>query len=127
MKYTPRLEVILKKFNLIIPSFRMTRRYRPLRGPTSSSCGGLWPSTTAFLALRAKKELIMRFCPIFGNLWCPVVTLVTFSSSLSNFERNSKNQKKSHKNSKKIQKIHKSKKNPKNPKTQIKKKSQKQS
>ena len=28
-----------------------TRRYGPLRGPTSSSCGGLWPS-----ALRAKKR-----------------------------------------------------------------------
>ena len=42
------------------------RRYGPLRGPTSSSCGGLRPSAEAFFALRAKKELIMLFWPIFG-------------------------------------------------------------
>ena len=34
--------------------------------------------------------LIMLFWHIFGNLWCPVVTLVTFSSNISNFERNPK-------------------------------------
>ena len=61
-----------------------TRRYGPLRGPTSSSCGWLWPSAEAFFALRAKKELIVLFGPIFGNFWCPVVTLVTFSSNISN-------------------------------------------
>ena len=43
-----------------------------------------------FFALRAKKKLIMLFWPIFCNFWCPVVTLVTFSSNLSNFERNAK-------------------------------------
>ena len=32
--------------------------------------------------------LIMLFWPIFGNFWCPVVTLVTFSSNLSTFKRN---------------------------------------
>ena len=26
----------------------------------------------------------MLFGPIFGSFWCPVVTLVTFSSNLSN-------------------------------------------
>ena len=67
-----------------------TKRYGPLRGPTSSSCGGLRPSAEAFFALRAKKELIMLFWPIFGDFWCPVVTVVTFSSNLSNFERNPK-------------------------------------
>ena len=36
----------------------------------------------AFFALRAKKGLIMRFPPIFSNLLCSVVTLVTFSSNL---------------------------------------------
>ena len=36
-----------------------------------------------FLPFRQKKELIMLF-------WCPVVTLVTFSSNLRNFERNAK-------------------------------------
>ena len=83
-------------------TFITTRRYGPLRGPTSSSCGGLRPSAEAFFALRAKKGLILLFCPIFGDFWCPVVTLVTFSSNLSNFERNPKNLKK---NTKKIQKI----------------------
>ena len=67
-----------------------TIRYGPLRGPTSSYCGGLRPSAEAFLALRAKKELITLFWPIFGIFWCPVVTLVTFSGPLSNFERNPK-------------------------------------
>ena len=67
--------------------FKGTRRYGLLRGPTSSSCGGLWPSAEAFFALRARKEL---FWPIFGIFWCPVVTLVTFSSNLSNFKRNPK-------------------------------------
>ena len=44
--------------------------------------------------------LIMLFWPIFGNFWCPVVTLVTFSSNLSNFETNSKKLKKIPKKSK---------------------------
>ena len=30
----------------------------------------------------------MLFWPIFGNFRCPVVTLVTFSSNISNFEKN---------------------------------------
>ena len=30
----------------------------------------------------------MLFWVIFGNFWCPEVTLVTFSSNISNFERN---------------------------------------
>ena len=37
-----------------------------------------------------KKELIMLFWLIFGNFWCPLVTWITFSSNLSNFERNPK-------------------------------------
>ena len=71
-----------------------TRRYGPLRTPTSSSRGGLQPSADAFFALRSKKEPIILFWPIFVNFWCPVVTLVTLSSNLSNFERNPKNPKK---------------------------------
>ena len=47
----------------------------------------------------------MLFWPIFNHFWFPVVTLVTFSSNLSNFQKNPK------KNPKKIFK--KSKKNPK--------------
>ena len=58
----------------------------------------------AFFALRAKKGLIMLFWPIFGNFLCPVVTLVTFSSNLSNFERNPKKNEKIQKKSKKLQK-----------------------
>ena len=55
--------------------------------------------TSLFFAFfRAKKEVIMLFWPFFGNFWCPVVTLVTFSSYISNFERNPKK-------TKKIQKI----------------------
>ena len=82
-----------------------TRRYGPLGGPTSSSCGGLRPSAEAFLALRAKKEPIMLFWPIFGNFWCTVVTLVTFISNISNFENNPKKTEQIQKKSKKIQKI----------------------
>ena len=53
----------------------------------------------------------MLFWPIFDNFWCSVVTLVTFSSNLSNFERKPKKLEK--KERKKITK------NPiKNPKTQ---------
>ena len=44
-----------------------------------------------------KKNLIMLFWPIFGNFWCPVVTLVTFNSNLSKFERNHKKTKESKK------------------------------
>ena len=57
-----------------------------------------------------KKEPFMLFWPIFGNFWCPVVTVVKFSSNLSNFERNQKKQKspkkiqKNPKNSKKLKK-----------------------
>ena len=63
----------------------------------------------------------MLFWPIFGNLWCSVVTLVTFSSNLSNCERNTKKPKKIKKIQKnwkisKNPKIYKKSKNPKNPK-----------
>ena len=33
-----------------------TRRYSPLSGLTSSSCGGLWPLAKSFLALQQKKS-----------------------------------------------------------------------
>ena len=54
-----------------------------------------------FCPLDKKRELIMLFWPMFGNFWRSVVTLVTFSSNLSNFEWNPKNPKKS-KNFKRI-------------------------
>ena len=53
-----------------------TRRYGPLRGPTSSSYKGLLPSAEGFFCPLGKKNLIMLFLPIFGIFWCPVVTLV---------------------------------------------------
>ena len=58
-------------------SLYLTRRYGPLRGPTSSSCRGLRPRL--FFALRAKKrELIMLFWPIFWQFWVA-------SSNIGNF------------------------------------------
>ena len=66
----------------------------------------------------------MLFWPIFADFWCPVVTVVTFSSNLSNFGRNQK-KKKNPKKSKKNQKIKKSKKILKNPKKNFAKKKNK--
>ena len=56
---------------------------------------GLLLAPAEGFGLRAKKDVIMLFWPIFGNCWCPVATLVTFSSNISNFERNPKKTKKS--------------------------------
>ena len=50
----------------------------------------------------------MLFWLIFGNFLCSVVTLVTFSSNLSNFERNAK---KTQKQSEKLKKSKHQKKN----------------
>ena len=58
-------------------AFMITRRYGPLSGPNSSSCGGFRPLAKAFFALRAKRELIM----LFGPFWQLLVT----SSNLGNF------------------------------------------
>ena len=59
-----------------------------------------------FLPFGQKKTFFMLFWPIFGNFWCPVVTMVTFSSNLINFERNQKKRKKIQKKiQQKIQKI----------------------
>ena len=90
----------------------ITRRYGPIRGPTSSSCEGLGPATKAFwpFAQKNKNWVFMLFWPIFGNFGCPVVTLVTFSSNLSNLEINPKQNKKIQK---KIQKFPKNSENPK--------------
>ena len=77
------LFVIFQSILNCVFSFILTNRHGPLRGPTSSSCGGLRPR--AFFALRAKKWLIMLFWPIFCNFLCPIVTLLTFSSNLSKF------------------------------------------
>ena len=70
--------------------FMWTRRYGPLHGPSSCSCGGLQSPSVAFFALWAQKGLIMLVWPIIGHFWYPVVTLVTFSWTLSNYERSCK-------------------------------------
>ena len=74
--------------------FNSARRYGPLRGLTSRSCGELWSSAEDFLALRAKKELLTLFVLILDNFWCSVVTSVVVCSYLSNFENDPKNLKK---------------------------------
>ena len=87
-------------------------------GFTSSSCGGLRPRGET----GQNKSFFLMFCLTLGQFWCSVLTSVTFSSALRNFQKNPKNPKKSQKNPKyhKISKIKKKKsKNPwKSPKTQ---------
>ena len=58
-----------------------------------------------------KKRAFMLFWPNFGNFWCSVVNVVTFSSNLNNFEINKKMKRK--KNEKKYKKKFKKSKNPK--------------
>ena len=70
------------------PSPIHTKRYSPLRGLTSSSCGGLQPLAKAFFPLRAKTEFFTPFVLILSNFWCSVMTSIIFSSNLSNFEKN---------------------------------------
>ena len=58
--------------------------------------------TRFLLPFGPKKELFMLFWLTLGHFWSSVVTSVTFSSNLSNFEKNPENP------LKKIQKIQKS-------------------
>ena len=60
--------------------FLVIRRYGQLRGPTSSSCGGLWPLAEGFFALRAKKWLFMLS---WGNLR----PFFVFSRNYSSFQQ----------------------------------------
>ena len=56
----------LDKLNTVLNSqVRLTGRYSPLRGLTSSSCKGLWPLANAFFALWAKKELFLLFVLVY--------------------------------------------------------------
>ena len=48
--------------------FNNTRRYSPLCGLTSSSCGGLWPTTEASFALQAKTKVFFSFLSVFAYL-----------------------------------------------------------
>ena len=65
----------------------------------------LAPAAKAFFGPLGKKEVIKLFWPIFGNSWCTVVTMVTFSSNLTNFKRIQKTKKNEGKKSKKIHQI----------------------
>ena len=75
------------------PRFNSARRYSPIGGLTPSSGVELWPLAEAFFALLAKTELLTLFVLILGHFRCSVVTSVTFSSDLSNFEKNKRNKK----------------------------------
>ena len=93
--------------------FMTTKRCGPLRGPSSSSCGGLQPLAEAFFCPPGKKRsFYICFGQHFGHFWRSVVTSVTFSSNLSNFKKIQKNPKNSKisNNSKKSEKSKKSKK-----------------
>ena len=58
--------------------FPKTRRYGPLSGATSSSCGGLRPLTEAFFALHAKKR---AYYAVLAHFWQFLVS----NSNLGNF------------------------------------------
>ena len=93
-----RINFRLQKYQKIRPA---TRAYlKLLRRGSAFGRGFFCPSGKT-------KKLIMLCWPIFGNIWCPVVTLVTFSSNLINVERNPK---KKQKNPPKIPKMEKIKK-----------------
>ena len=73
-----------RRKHLNISAVIYTRRYGPLSGPISrASAFG-----RGFFCPLGKKVFSLLFWPIFGNFGFPVVTLVTFSRSLSNFEKN---------------------------------------
>ena len=86
----PEEEFLFILVHINLPSFKSpfpcTKRYGPLRRPTSSSCGGLWPRL--FLPFGQIFLAFYAVWPIFGKFVCPVVTLVTFSSNHSNFKGN---------------------------------------
>ena len=88
----------------VLPRLEGAARYA---GFISSSCGGLRPLAKVSVALWAKKVLFMIFWLTLGHFWCSLLTLVTFTSKISNFEKKST---KIHKNSNKY------KNNTKNPK-----------
>ena len=52
--------------------------------------GQLLAPAKVFFGPFGKKGLIKLFWLILGHFWCSVVTLVTFNSNLSNFEKKPK-------------------------------------
>ena len=68
---------------------------------------GFGLQTRFFFALWAKKELFMmswRLLWCFGNFWCRLVTVLTFSSNISKKKQKSKKNKKNQKKSKNAKK-----------------------
>ena len=63
---------------MIVLMITTTRRYGPLRGPTSSSCGGLRPSTEGFFSPSGKKR---AYYAVLAHFWQFFVS----SSNLGNF------------------------------------------
>ena len=53
-------------FKIFVVLLKYTRRYGSLRGPTSSSCGGLWPRH--FLPFGQKKSFLCSFGPFLAIL-----------------------------------------------------------
>ena len=75
-------------------TFTTSQIYDSLRGPTSSSCGGLWPSAKAFLATWVKTEPFYAFFCVFSRH----IDKIFRKKRRTNFfltksERNHKNQK----------------------------------
>ena len=50
-----------RHFRMFAPGVNPTKRYGPLRGPSSSSCGGLRPLAEAFFARRAYYTVLAHF------------------------------------------------------------------
>ena len=86
--------------NMPLSNFRITRRYGPLCGPTSSSCGGLQPFTKGLFCPSGKKTNYYAFLTNLRQFWFPVVSLVTLKRiqriqrAQKNPTKNSINQKK---------------------------------
>ena len=62
----------------------LTRRYGPLRSLFLAPAEGFGLRPRLFLPFGQKRAVLA----IFEKIYCPVVTLVTFISKVSNFERN---------------------------------------
>ena len=60
----------LQKNLLSVLCFTNTRMTIPLRGPSSSSCGGLWPSADAFSCPSGKKCIFLYiYLGPVGHFW----------------------------------------------------------
>ena len=86
--HTPQVKVVAD--SPLLSKLEDTARYA---GLLLAPAQGFGRGRGFFCPSGKKKSFFMMFWPIFGNFWCPVVTVVTFISYLSNFEKNSKKSK----------------------------------